>query len=598
MDNPTRDWFLRRAAGAVGFLLEQFEPTTGRFHPSHWDERYNNAIYALAYLYSAPHPQNPHTGSQPLVDAALAGGEAYVRTQNPFGEWPHAPSGGYCLAEWPAYYLAETLALLQEGMDHEQRTRWRTTLERYATHACRRPFSLTAPSNEAWKCLVLFRVGQLLEREEWCDRARFQRGRLALVQLPEGYWDEPLIGQGPSPTYHHLHLGALGLFAWHAGDHDAPDLNQALTFALATSYPDGTPVDCLDGRSAFAPEAALSSAPALAQHPQGRTRLRALQRTLDELRDDDPDRQFSSTWSAFIEPCFLVDAYRCFPGEEERSSGTVSESAGVMRVGKSWTLRQPPWFTAMDAEVSDLALVSADPSTFQRQSRLSLWHDRWGVIVGGGSQARTSHLAPANVVVATGHRDVSCSFGEVRSLTRKEEGDPLTVASAYCQPRGVTRSVAGEAGGEVEYVFGHGAVTVRVRFVSAEICEVDFLIDLQDAQTVCCQLPLLITSSTRVAALGNSPRPVTLDQAEWTTRTLDRALVLTRPDREVQVVVYRPHDATLKLHMPLHPGHGWQDDERFAPTFALGLLSAEPSDPNGKKQLTYRIVLEPVEPTR
>ncbi|NCO91490.1 MAG: hypothetical protein GW880_09235, partial [Armatimonadetes bacterium] len=124
MSSETRDWFLRRAAEAVPFLIEHFDPTTGCFHPENWDERYNNAIYPLAYLYCTESPHNPHQGAEHLLQAALAGADFYVKEQNEFGEWPHAPSGGYCLAEWPAYYLAETLLLLGDGVSSEQRAQW------------------------------------------------------------------------------------------------------------------------------------------------------------------------------------------------------------------------------------------------------------------------------------------------------------------------------------------------------------------------------------------------------------------------------------------------------------------------------------------
>jgi len=393
MDEDIRTWFLRRAADSVPFLLEQFEPASGRFHPAKWDERYNNAIYALAYLYATPDPQNPHAGAEPLLNAALAGGDVYVDRQNEFGEWPHGPSGGYCLAEWPAYYLTETLALLRDGMDEDRRTRWQQALERYAAHACRRPFSLTAPSNEAWKCLVLFRLGQLLKREEWCETARFQRAQLARLQHPAGYWEEPVIGQGPSPTYHHLHLGALGLFACYAGEHDVPDFQRALGFALASSYPDGTPLECLDGRNGFAPEAALSSAPALVQHPAGRKRLHALQQALDELRGEIPEHRFASTWSAFIEPCFLVDAHRHFP--EEEPADEEPEQTGVIRLGQSCTLRQPPWFVGMDAVVSDTALVSI------RRSSPASPGCRCGMTSGESLSAAAIRRAPATCLRST-----------------------------------------------------------------------------------------------------------------------------------------------------------------------------------------------------
>jgi len=152
-----------------------------------------------------------------------------------------------------------------------------------------------------------------------------------------------------------------------------------------------------------------------------------------------------------------------------------------------------------------------------------------------------------------------------------------------------------EQGGELHCVYAHGTVTIRTRLVSDETCELDFLTDIRDAQVVSCQLPVLITSSMRFATLGNPPQPAVLNQAEWTTRTLDHGLVLTRADREVRVVIHRPQDAALRFHFPVHPGFGWQEDELFTPTFAVGLLSAQFSTPNGKKQLTYRIVLEPVD---
>jgi len=591
MSSETRDWFLRRAAEAVPFLIEHFDPTTGCFHPENWDERYNNAIYPLAYLYCTESPHNPHQGAEHLLQAALAGADFYVKEQNEFGEWPHAPSGGYCLAEWPAYYLAETLLLLGDGVSSEQRAQWEGALERYAKHASRRPFSFTSPSNEAWKCLALYRVGQVLARPEWSEAGKFQMRQLNRTQHPEGYWEEPVSGHGPSPTYHLLHLGALGLFATHCSDAGLDlALERAAGFAVAAAYPDGPPLDCLDGRSAFAPEAVLSGVPGLSRSREGRRLITSTCALLDDLRAPDPRFAFASTWEAFIEPCFLVDAYRYFA---ETAEPAALAPAAATTLGASATVRNGPWFAAACGETGDAALLLPHWAALERQSRLSLWHECWGALVGGGSQGRTSVLPLANVMLSTDYHDVGCSFGEVRSYARLEPQDPTQIATAYRLPRHAAVEVS-DTSLQLLLVFGHGEVVLEVRPLDAGSCRIEFRTHLQGVKSAFCQLPLLLIHDTRIGSDGGTPQPVPLARPEWLTRNIEQSLVLERPRRGVRVTISRPRDCKVRFHAPVHPGLGRLADEQFEPAFAVGLLSAQLSRPEGENSLTFDLRIETV----
>jgi len=152
-----RTWFLRHAVAWMPFLLRHYDLVTGRFHPREWNARCNNCIYALAYLYATEHPENPYWGNRTLLRAALRGGLVYSKEQTEAGGWVDE-NGFTVLDEWTAYFLTETAALIGSHLAAGDLETWKQTIARWAEAAIQRPFALTSPAHDAWKCAALYRA--------------------------------------------------------------------------------------------------------------------------------------------------------------------------------------------------------------------------------------------------------------------------------------------------------------------------------------------------------------------------------------------------------------------------------------------------------
>jgi hypothetical protein len=79
--------------------------------------------------------------------------------------------------------------------------------------------------------------------------ARVMHRLAAEEQTPDGYWGE-LTDHGPTTGYNALTLSGVGLYWEHSGDPAALEaIRRATDFHLAFTWPDGTPVETINGRN-------------------------------------------------------------------------------------------------------------------------------------------------------------------------------------------------------------------------------------------------------------------------------------------------------------------------------------------------------------
>lgn len=590
--SSVRDWFLLRAVKWVPFLSQQFDSVRGCFHPEDWDERYDDCMYALAYLYTKADDRNPYYKDPSLRDMALAAGDYTVARQNSLGEWPHGPGGVFSSVEWPCYYLMETLVLAAEDLSSKQETAWRLAVERFVTNALRRPFSFTSPSQEAWKCAVLARAAQVLERPEWADSARWQMRQLNAQQTSEGFWHEPCKGHGPSISYHHLHLGALGLYCRFLEDPEAAEaLTRAIDFASRSSYPDGLGVECADGRSPFTPWSVLCAAPGLWQSPAGRRLLTLAVESLTERTTAPSDPWAEKTWNAFIQPCFLVDAHRYYQAGEAQRLAFESDGYSCTSEGQV-AVRRSGWFASLSAWDSDIPLVSENRLAFERQSRFCVWHEDRGLFLGGGSQSRGERVPLTNLFFVTGYQGIGGEFGIFHV---GEEAGSLVEARVFngiYLPR-QSRVFSHEVQPSLLLTFAHGEAEIAFRELDASTAEILFQTDFRTVESLFCQLPLVLFHDSRLGIDDADPRSsATRRQAFLNTATVDRSVEVYRPRWDGRIVVERPWDTKAVIHWPLHPGFRFEQDPNFEPLYTVALLSAKVSRPNEKRATVFRIRIE------
>ena len=202
---------------------------------------------------------------------------------------------------------------------------------------------------------------------EWCRQAAEFLAKVCASQNPGGYWPEHA---GPAVSYNFVYSDAVGVYHAMSGD-DAvlPALNRASAFHAAFTYPDGSRVETIDGRNPYHTGVRLGTV-GFSFSPQGRAfLLRQWQRMLKAGAKLDADDAAS----------FILYA------QEGPVAGPVQEPAEYLStLGKNDAMvqRRAPWFVCLSAFHQP---VTQNRWGQDRQNLVSVFHDRTGLIVGGGN---------------------------------------------------------------------------------------------------------------------------------------------------------------------------------------------------------------------
>jgi hypothetical protein len=347
-------------------------------------KHFGYSILAPAVLYSKADPANRHYHDPAMQTLAVRIGDL-LASENEKGRFaPRLDS------DWDTYIWLEAYRLLAPDLDEPRRMRWkRALLENVAlleSDAAERidfpwyesPYIGTSPNHYAQWAELLYLAGIVFEKPQWVKLGSSILHRFALEQTPDGFWGEHSHA-GPTTGYDHLTVSAVAVYWEHSKDPAALDaLRRSLTFHENFTYPNGTPVETINDRNRYwrvSPWAQF----AFTNFPDGRRYAEFLTNFFDpgELTMEELGRLSQDALYYHDGPSAPI------PQDSERYVYEMHVPASIRKTGS--------WVVCLSGIIATQA--PTNQYYLDRQSNLSVFHSRLGLIITGANSKRQPELA-------------------------------------------------------------------------------------------------------------------------------------------------------------------------------------------------------------
>ncbi|MCX7825193.1 MAG: hypothetical protein N2689_06505 [Verrucomicrobiae bacterium] len=364
--NP-REPLLQSLLKGVPAILKSQNPQTGRFGTEPWVCGDQDVVFALAAAWAIQDNSNPFHRSAEVLEAIMKGGDALIADQDKNGAWifrkKDNSTWGQTLMPWTYSRWIRAFALIKGAMPVERRRHWENGLLlgfNSISKGCLGHVH-NIPTHHA---MALYCAGDCFGRDDWKQQARAFMAKVVAAQNPGGWWSEH---RGPVVLYNFVYVDALGVY--HALSRDPSvleALRRAAVFHATFTYPDGSSVETVDERNAFYDRVETGNV-GFSFTPEGRGYLL---------------RQFKlskGTVSADQAASFLLYGGT---GPAAPTAAERDEAMTIVGNNEALVLRRKPWFICLSA------FVCEPPNNRWQQDRqnfVSIFHDRAGLIVGGGN---------------------------------------------------------------------------------------------------------------------------------------------------------------------------------------------------------------------
>jgi hypothetical protein len=351
---------------AVPGILKSQKPN-GEFGSEPWICRDQNRLLPLAVAWDLE--DSPCHRDPELLDAIVRGGDALIAAADEEGRWINRKKDN---STWGQHHMPWTYSrwiraygICRQDFPEAARNRWDDALTLGFGEISR--IRIRHVHNQpAHFAMALYCAGQVLGRDDWKQQAFDFMETVVDAQSPHGWWAEH---EGPVVNYNFVYMEALGAYyAMSSDDRVLPALDRAARYHANFTYPDGSPVETVDGRNPYHGGLKLGN-PGFSHTAIGRGYLR---------------RQHQ----AFLERGNPFDADYAANMLLHGGSGPVEEletegDRRLYRMGdEAVVLRRKPWFVCASA------LTVPPPQTRwgqDRQNFISVYHDAVGLILGGGN---------------------------------------------------------------------------------------------------------------------------------------------------------------------------------------------------------------------
>ena len=525
-----KNQFLRLLVERVPQLLEAYDARTGRFGEGIWICQDQHRMLPLAVVYATPGEGNSHYKDARLLEVIMKAGDALIDDMDEEGQWEFRKKDGSTWGKismpWTYSRWIRTYGLICDDMPAGRRARWAQAFDCGFSHIEKTQLG-HIHNITAHHAMSLYIAGKQLDHPAWCGRATQVLRNVSKAQFEGGYWTE---GQGPLVVYNFVYVDALGTYYRLSGDKEVlPAIERAIRFNSHFTYPSGQAVETIDLRNPYAPTV-LPGNPAFTLTPEGRAWLKHQWCNLDGAFNDD-------ALALFV-----------LHGDEGKIDDLATRPAGgwfvltEKNVDRAATLRQGPWFICLSAYT---ATVDRDRWHQDRQNLVSIWHEKVGLVLGGGN----TKLQPAWSNFTVGWM----------GLLRQQPGDTnpnfLPKGQLYHVPSDARLVREPHAGLDLTY----GPETCRVRVQPRDERTLEYRVEASAGSG----LPVL-AHLTLLPRLG-----ATLETARGTSVTLkDSPLILLAADLG-ESLTYNgcrlcvPPRATL--HWPALPHDPYRKDGQAAP---------------------------------
>lgn len=546
----------------VEIALEDMDPSQpGVAYARMPNEHNQTPCYPMAWLYANEHPLNPYHGDRKMFDTAVAICDHTARNRGTL--------------EWPLYTLCQVYELLEDELDPQRKKAWKDYAAYYVSVRANRPFFYTSWNHEGWSSLAIYRAGQVFDEPQWREFGLRMMHQLLKVQEDLGYFDEG-PHHGPSMKYSQVQVHAMLLFADYSGDRQVLEASRKLAdFLIRYSFPDGTPIGTFDGRQSWSLGYGGMLLYGFDRWPLGKTINRRLFRTRERRGVLDPDFEHYSIsdWYEYFGMAFKMDEYLSLRPDAPASS-LPQDADGYLMVeeGESFdggTARNHGWMVAISAIDSDIPRLGASQYRLERQSRLDVWHNRAGLIIGGGHNLRELDVPLANFHVVTGYAGVDVEWGELTG-----DASWYDKRSAYI-PRD-TRDDITVGRQKLTASFAQGDVGFTVVPLDSSRLKIGFEYDLFNTRKLFVQLPLISFYDGTIIADGK------LFDGESVTE-VGEYIELESPVMGTRVRVNIPDGLPAAIRPGVYPLRWYSSeerpDQRWSPYYKIYLLSVRIDQP-------------------
>ena len=364
-----RERCLKDIVAQVPGILAAQNTKTGRFGTGIWIVTDQNAMFPLATAWSYRNEKNPYFHSQQLLTTIMAAGDALIEDQDNNGQWEFRKKDG---STWGQIYMPWTysrwirsFAMIREAMPPERRARWEKALllgyTGIAKEVSQSQVSKNIPAHHA---MGLYFAAQVFDKPEWKKIAADYLHMVVRAQHPDGYWSE---NKGPVVNYGFVYVDALGTY--YGASHDQSvlaALRKSAVFHYYFTYPDGSNVETVDERNPYHGGVGMPNV-GFAFSPEGRGYI-AHQWRLHKGAIPADTAASLLLWGE--------------EGESAASGSTSGDFDYKLPSGDAAIRRRGPWFVVVSA------MTTAVPNSRwiqDRQNFVSVYHDKAGLILGGGN---------------------------------------------------------------------------------------------------------------------------------------------------------------------------------------------------------------------
>jgi hypothetical protein len=368
----------RRLTRDPAASLQILETTPGWKH-------FPYAILAPAVLYAKQHPDNNRHGDPKMLVLAVKIGDLLASEDEKGLYEPRLDS------DWDTYMWLEAYRLLAPQLGEQRSERWKRAIWRNAAlvapDAAERldfpwynsPYIITSPNHYAQYASLLMLAGRVFGRQPWENLGRQILRRFAAEQqTSDGYWGEH-SRVGPTTGYDHLTSTQVALYYEYSHDPIALEaLRRSTDFHEYFTYPDGTPVEVINDRNRYWDVDAWGQF-GFSNFPDGR-------RYAEFLTGFFPPEDLHIDWLGRLAQDALYyheGPTASIPQDRPQYFHQMSVPAGIRKTG--------PWVVCLSGIVDTQAVLNQ--FYLDRQSSVSVFHQKLGLIISGANSKRQPELA-------------------------------------------------------------------------------------------------------------------------------------------------------------------------------------------------------------
>jgi len=352
-------------------ILDTYDPKTGHFGKGVWICQDQNVVFPLAVLYSTPSPGNKYYKDKNLLEVIMKGGDALIQDMDKKGQWvfrkKDSSTWGMIWMPWTYSRWIRAFLLIKDDMPEDRRTLWEKALTLGYTGISQNELEEihNIPVHHA---MGVYFAGKALNKPQWRKDAADFLHKAVKAQSEAGYWTE---GEGPVVAYNYVYIDALG--AYYSASRDPlvlPALERGALFHSHFTYPSGQCVETIDQRNPYKDSISTGNV-GFTFTPQGRAYLHSQWQKygIKNLSED------------LIASLLL---YGDEGGIAETAPPSKGETFSIFEQceTKALTFRQGPWFICVSAFTSP---VFNSRWIQDRQNLVSIYHEKTGLILGGGN---------------------------------------------------------------------------------------------------------------------------------------------------------------------------------------------------------------------